>query len=299
MAGAPASAFLAELRRRIAGLGGADAHTLGARLTLACFLLAPIGSADLRAAVLVLALAGLLAPPLSEWSPFWLVLAALAALRVVYDWPLSDNHAYLLACWCLALGLGFAGGPARAELADTARLLIGCAFALAVVQKVFLSPDFMDGTFFRWVLADDRRFEDLGRLLGRQAGELESTRALLRALPGDAIPGDARFFETPALLLAARALTGLTFAFEGLVAIAFLAPPRLVPAAARDASLLGFCAGTYAIAPVAGFGWLLVAMGVVQSTSPLARWLYLAAFALIAFYEEVPWLAVVADVAGR
>ena len=295
MLGASVSRFLRALQQRSAGLGQLDPPALAARLTLACLLLAPIGLFDLRAAVLMLAMAGLLAPPLCEWTPFWLTLAALAALRVVYDWPLSDNHAYLLACWCLALAIAFAGAARRRDLAHTARLLIGCVFALAVVQKTWISPDYLDGTFFRWVLADDVRFEDLGRLLGRDDAALESTRAVLRALPGALPPAGASFVETPALRLSAQVLTGLTLAVEALVALVFLAPPRFVSGAVRDASLLAFCAGTYAILPVAGFGWLLVALGVAQSSSARMRWLYLATFALIAFYEEVPWLDVLAD----
>ncbi len=280
-------------------LGRLEPPVLAAQLTLACLLLAPIGLFDLRAAVLMLAVTGLLAPPLGQWAPFWLTLAALAALRVAQDWPLSDNHAYLLACWCLALAIAFRRTDPSGELARSARLLVGCAFALAVAQKTLVSSDYLDGAFFRWLLADDPRFEDLGRLLGRDGAALESTRSLLRAAPFAALPPGASFVETTGLRLAAVALTALTLAIEALVALTFLAPARLVPAVARDLCLLAFCVGTYAIAPVAGFGWLLVAMGVAQSSGPTARWLYLGTFALIAFYEEVPWLEALAKLAGR
>jgi hypothetical protein len=276
-------------------LGQLEPHVLAARLTLASLLLAPIGVLDLRAFVLVLAVAGLLAPPLATWAPFWLALAGLSGLRVAYDWPLSDNHAYLLAVWCLALAMALASAAPSATLARNARLLVGVAFALAVVQKTLVSADFVDGTFFRWALADDPRFEGLGRVLGRDAAALESTRAWLRVVPDEPLPAGAAFVEPTALRAAALALTWLTLAMEAGVALSFLAPASVVRAALRDASLLAFCAATYAIAPVAGFGWLLVAMGIAQTASPRARWLYLATFALIAFYEEVPWLEVLAD----
>jgi hypothetical protein len=298
MAGAP-SRFASELRRRTAELGRLEPAVLAARLTLVCLLLAPVGLFDVRAALLVLAAAGLLAPALAVWAPFWWLAAALLGVRVVYDWPLPDNHAYLLACWCVALAAACASEAPSALLARNARLLVGAAFALAVVQKVLVSPDFLDGTFFRWVLADDPRFEQLGRLLGRDGAALESTRALLRTPPGTPPPAGASFFETPALRLAASLLTGATLALETWVAAAFLAPPRLVPGAARDAGLLVFCVLTYAIAPVSGFGWMLVAMGVAQSASAKARWLFLAVFALITFYEEVPWLEALADLVAR
>ena len=256
-------------------------------------LLAPIGSGLVRPAVLALAAAALLAPGLAAAPLLWALLAALSALRVALDWPMSDNHGYLLAIWCSALAVSFADPRPRAALARNARLLIGLAFALATLQKL-LAPDYLDGTFFRWALAVDPRFEDLGALLGRAAGDLERTRDWLTTLPGPPPPG-AAFVETPALRAAALGLGWATVLLEGAVALVFLAPSALGLGRARDAALLFFCAATYAIAPVAGFGWLLLAMGVAQSESARLRVLYLAVFALVLFYREVPWLAFFAD----
>jgi hypothetical protein len=48
---------------------------------------------------------------------------------------------------------------------------------------------------------------------------------------------------------------------------------------------------TYAVAPVAGFGWLLLVMGLVTAETR-DRWLvraYVAAFLLVLVYSEVPW----------
>lgn len=265
---------------------------LAAQLTCASFLLAPIGGFAVRPAVLVLAVAGLLAPGLAVDARLWAAQAALCALRVALDWPMSDNHGYLLAVWCTALALASADPRPSAVLARNARLLVGLAFAVATLQKL-LSPDYLDHTFFRWALAVDGRFEDLGRLLGRDAESLARTRDWLSADPGEVAPPGAAFVETPALRAAAALFTWATVALEGAVAVAFLAPPVLASARLRDAVLLLFCAGTYAIAPVAGFGWLLLAMGVAQSESPRARVFYLAVFALLVFHREVPWLALV------
>ena len=52
-----------------------------------------------------------------------------------------------------------------------------------------------------------------------------------------------------------------------------------------------FCGVTYAFAPVAGFGWLLLVMGMAQ-TDGAQIWLqrfYVAAFLVVMFYCEVPW----------
>jgi len=136
-----------------------DPARLAAALTLAALLLAPIGFWLVRPLVLVLALAGLLLPGLAARAPFWLGLATLSALRVAMDWPLSDNHAYLVPAWCLALALSPPASDAPGRLALSARSLIFVVFALAVVQKLLVSPDYLDGTFFRVTLLGDPRFE--------------------------------------------------------------------------------------------------------------------------------------------
>jgi len=270
--------------QRLAELGTRDAPLLAAQLTCAALLLAPIGGWGVRPLVLVLAVAGLLAPAVAASARFFALLAVLAGVRVLLDWPLPDNHAYLLAIWCSAVAVSFASPRPRAVLARNARLLVGLAFALATLQKAVIAPDYMDGTFFRWALAVDPRFEELGALLGRGGADLERTRAFLEAWPGEAPPG-AAFVETAALRAAAHVFTWATVLLEGAVALLFLAPPALGLGRARDAALLLFCAGTYAVAPVAGFGWLLLAMGIAQSEGRRARWAYLAVFALVALYR--------------
>lgn len=83
----------------------------------------------------------------------------------------------------------------------------------------------------------------------------------------------------------AQGATWGTLASECAIALAFLAPlGRGVWL--RHALLLGFCATTYAIAPVVSFGWLLLAMGVAQCP-PEARRLqfaYLGVFGLLVLY---------------
>ena len=77
---------------------------------------------------------------------------------------------------------------------------------------------------------------------------------------------------------------------EAWVAVAFLIPARF-RIGWRHASLLVFCVGTYAIAPVAGFGWLLLVMGIAQCGPNLGRTraAYLVVFFLVLFYREIPW----------
>ena len=63
--------------------------------------------------------------------------------------------------------------------------------------------------------------------------------------------------------------------------------------------MLSFCGITYAFAPVAGFGWLLLVMGLAQLGARevwLAR-AYIAMFLAVLFYDEVPWAALTLDLA--
>jgi hypothetical protein len=265
---------------------------LAARLTLVALLLHPVGRWPERAGLLALAALGLLSTRALRSAWLWLGVAALAAARVLRDWPMSDNHAYLLAYWSLALGLAPWTAVPAASLARNARLLIGLVFAFAAFWKIGLSPDFLDGRFFRVTLIVDDRLAPWGRALG--GFDDASFRALRQTLVQHAdgpLPRPADLPELPAPLVVAAALaTAATAALEAALALAFLAPWRRLQTL-RDGLLLAFCATSYALAPVEGFGWLLVAMGIAQSAPERrrTRWAYLAAFALIGLYATLPW----------
>jgi hypothetical protein len=257
--------------------------TLALRLTLLLLLLRPPGSGWLRPSILALAVAGLLLPRVLRHPALWLALAGLLAWRVIAGWPLADNHAYLLVYWCLAIALArFAPDPARA-LAWNGRALVGLAFAFATFWKL-LSPDYLDGRFFRVMLVEDERLERVATTLGGIEREALLER---RAFVTGQADGAARAVpEEPARLRRlALAATWLTFALEAAVAVAFLAPLGRL-AGLRHALLLAFCAGTYAIAPVVGFGWLLLAMGVAQCErgAHRLRLAYVGVFALLVVY---------------
>jgi hypothetical protein len=60
---------------------------------------------------------------------------------------------------------------------------------------------------------------------------------------------------------------------------------------ARHGAVLLFCLATYAFAPVAGFGWLLLVMGMATLRVD-QRWLraaYVGAYCIVLLYAEVPW----------
>jgi len=265
-------------------------------LTLLDLLLHPVGAWYLRPFFLALAATALLFPRWRRSRALWTALALATGLRVVLSWPLADNHAFLLAYWCLAIALALRARDGAGFLAFNGRLLIGLTFAFASLWKLVLSPDFVDGTFFRVAFLLDERFADFARLFGGMTQELlEVNRDALtqhadgvRALGGAVLP--------PRFEPLADAATLWTLACEIAIALAFLWPTDGL-ARFRDSLLLLFCATTYAVATVEGFGWLLLAMGVAQCDPArrTTRLLYLACFALILFYREIPWAGLLAD----
>lgn len=271
----------------------ADAVDLALRLTLLDLLLRPIGSWTIRPGLLALACAGLLIPGWLRRPMLWFALAGLTAARFIVDWPLADNHAYLISYWCLAIGISLVVRDTSECLARNGQLLIGLVFAFAVVWKLFLSPDFTDGTFFRVTMLRDPRFSEWTQLTtALSADQLDRHRvALDRHLdsppfeiePGEPLP--ARFERV------AIAATIWTAAIELAVAASFLWWRDDWLARARHALLIAFCATTYAVATVEGFGWVLVSMGVAQcgGTRTRAKLCYVACYAVILFYREVPW----------
>ena len=60
---------------------------------------------------------------------------------------------------------------------------------------------------------------------------------------------------------------------------------------ARHGAILLFCLATYAVAPVAGFGWLLLIMGLANSAvdQRALRAAYVATFCVVLLYAEIPW----------
>lgn len=267
-------------------------------LTAIILLLRPPDVWWLAAPALAVACLSLLSRTVRRAPATWILLALLVAARIVVVWPLSDNHIYLLAYWCLAVGLGLASAASGATLSTSSRLLVGAAFALAVLWKAVLSPDYLDGRFFRVMLLTDERFADAALVFGGLSREqMASNRAFLEPLPdGAALLTPSSFVEPPRLRAFAAVTTWGGLILEAMIALTSLVPLRRFDLA-RHLCLLAFCVTTYALAPVAGFGWLIATMGLAQCR-PSQRALigaYVAVFILVLLYSEVPWAGVLAD----
>ncbi len=279
-------------RRWLPELLASDPLELVPRLTLLLLLLNPGMRWVERVPVLILAGVALLSPVLARSPWTWLALCAATGWRLVAGWPLHDNHDYLTSLWCLAIATSLAAPDARAALARNARLLVGLTFLFATLWKGVLSPDFVDGTFFRVTLLEDSRFANLAVVAGGMDDALFDANDEARVAYARGVAWSrSGFVEPPAVPRLALLLTVYTLAIEAALALAFLWPGSGGPARWRDALLVVFAATTFAVASVAGFGWLLMTLGLAQcgAERPRARGLYLAAFFLILVYEWVPW----------
>ena len=247
--------------------------------------------------LLALGAVALMSPRWLRRSTLWAAIALAIAIRIADDWPLADNHIYLLAYWALAIALSLRAADAPAALAATSRWLLGLAFVFAVLWKVAWSPDFLDQRFFRVTLLTDPRFTEVTMLIGGlSAADIAENRAALAPLPHGAELIDPPVIIEPRRLRAFAALsTWGIVVLEAAVAALMLAGSQAAPL--RHTALLIFCTVTYALAPVAGFGWLLLVMGLAQ-VDPARVWLgrmYFATFLAVLFYSEVPWPSLLLD----
>jgi hypothetical protein len=267
-------------------------------LTAIVLLLRPLDVWWVAAFVLPAACLSLLSRTVRRAPLTWILLALFVGARIVVLWPLSDNHIYLLAYWCLAIGLALSSTAPAATLSASSRWLLGGAFGMAILWKAVLSPDYLDGRFFRVTLLTDQRFADAALVFGGLSrDQMAQNRAFLDPLPNGAeLLSPPPFVEPPRLRAFAAITTWSGLILEGLIALTCLIPLRRLDIA-RHVLLLAFCVTTYALAPVAGFGWLIATMGLAQCR-PRQRLLlgaYVAVFILILMYSEVPWAGVLAD----
>lgn len=213
-----------------------------------------------------LAFLGIMLPPIHRKPGFWLTLAVIFAFRSISDWWIQDNHLFLFSYWTLALCLALRLPDPDAALRTSARLMIGFSFAFATLWKGFLSPDYMDGSYFHFTVLGDPRFYDLGAIVGRVSPGAQSTNIELMGMLGRWRPDvpAVTLQSTPFLALLAQFLTWWTVVIEGMLGLCFLWPGRRGPARIRNWVLLLFGLTTYTVATVPTFGWVLMTFGAAQ-----------------------------------
>lgn len=261
-------------------------------LSLAMTLVIVLTGSPSRMPVLtpLVALIGLVVPGMARNRWFWLALFGLFIVSpIARPWVQLDNHNWLQIYWLGAIALSrFALRP-DATLRISARLLVGFAFLFAVIWKV-IAPEFMTGAFFDFSFGTDRRLGDVAVTFGLQDGGLTSSNQ--RLITAWRAPGTTPMAEAIELSPTVVALTPWlawgTVLLEGMVAATFLAPLRQRWRWLRDAAVVLFVVTTYPLAPVTGFGLLVLTMAVMVSELPARRRtiVYVAAFIFVSLTGE-------------
>lgn len=223
---------------------------------------------------------------------FWYITAMLLGTTIYLNWESSDNHKYMFVYWCLAMcsALSLPRGEQSETLARSSRLLIALCMILATAWKA-LTPQYMDDRFFTYELLADERFS---HFTSWTTGVPLETLALNRDLRdlqinyppvGEKIPVvELGGGERVALL--ACFLTWWTVLIEGLIGILYLLPTSKRINTFRNVLLILFAVTTYSVAPVRGFGWMLMLLGLAQCNREerIYRWGFLGAMLLIQAY---------------
>ena len=278
--------------------GNIDFYNLALRLTLLDLILRPIGSWEIRVPLLITSILGLVIPGLLKSPAIWFLLTGFALSRVIFDWPLSDNHAYLLFLWCFAIFIS-ALKKDKILLTKNARLMIGLVFLFAFIWKAFLSPDFLDKRFFSVNMIEDPRFSEFTQVTCNiSKDDLNYFRDYVKQhVDGNLVFAEVINFNLGCINKIAGFLTYYTIVLELLIALFFLIPKKISISKYRDYFLILFCISVYSVATVEGFGWLLIAMGISQSDNKkLPILLYILSFFIILFYREVSVLNIILEI---
>ena len=261
-------------------------------LTVVLLLLSPVHVWYLQTPLVMLCILGIAYRPLLRKTPFWYVITTLWGTTIYFNWASADNHKYLIGYWCLALCCAFTFSKSHqaSALAITSRLLIGLCMAFATLWKLH-SDTFLDGSFFEFVLLTDSRFQHVTRLVSDLgASSLADNRELQDLLRYGYLRGieleSVQLAGKSQVAMGAAIFTWWTLLFEAALAVLFLIPDTARTSRIRNLALLLFGATTYAVAPVKGFGWVLMLLGMAQCGPHQRgfRLAYLAVFLLVQAY---------------
>jgi len=273
------------IRRAHAALVGMDPLLLLLRSSLLALLVNSNDDALVLIAVAVLCAVALPRPPVLRSPWLWAALFVAIGLRQAATWHQVDDHIIVTTYWCGAVALGLTARDPRRTLAASARLLVGAVFAFAAAWKL-RSGEFVDGSFFRYSLLFDDRFETVARIAGGTTHAMRT--ANLDGLNALAVDPDGggwqQLQEGTRNVAVAQAFTWWGLVVESAVAVAFLVPLRRRWEGLRVAALVAFAGTTYLVVPVGGFGTLLLVLGAAQASSDRLRVAYLwAAIGLLAW----------------
>ena len=248
----------------------------------------------LRVPVTIVATAAIMFQSLRFNNNLWFGFAVFLLAANFHNWYTIDNHKYLITYWCIALFLACLSQKPEITIAKSARLLIGFAFLFATFWKA-ISPDFLNGVFFHFTLLFDERFADVSAYLGQLSKEnfAYNGRAIDALTVYNSPLQSVQLQSTKHIFIISQVITWWTFLLEGLITIAFLWKKDHFISRWRDFLLLTFVVTSYAVAPVIGFGSVLVIMGLAQSSNLRKNTvlLYVLTFFLLQIYT-MPWSSI-------
>ena len=277
--------------RILQAIGGLDSLVLCRQLTLILLLLYAPRVWYLIIPLQALCILGLVYRPLARQPGFWLIAAALMASATVLNWYFLDNHKYLLCYWVIAMWIIHEGSPdeRRGALAHNAHWLLGLTMVFATLWKI-MEPPFLNGSVFEFLLLTDARFEYVARWFGEMTQyDLASNRDVIDELKRGYLHGremlPVQLATSKRIAPLAVLLSWWTILIEGAIALVYMLPIGRLHTT-RHVFVLVFAASTYLVAPVKGFGWLLMILGIAQcgQTERGFKLAYLSVFLLIHFY---------------
>lgn len=227
--------------------------------------------------------------PLARMAMLWLLIAFLGLISVTGSWATSDNHQYLLAYWLVCIFVMLRVDTPREER-QFARLsatyLMAFTMFFAVVQKT-LSPTYLSGAFFEYVLLTDARFGWwVSALTGLTPAQLAANYDFANQIALGVAPTLTALNSNRGVEIMANVISWINY-FDQLGVVVLIALSRFkVFDLLKHALLIIFILGTYLFAPVIGFGWLICIWGFAM-TRPEQYYLraaYVACYIIIASY---------------
>lgn len=212
---------------------------------------------------------------------YWAAIALFVTIGFIplYHW--ADNHYFLTVYWTIAVALSMWSLNPKMNISFNAKILIGLCFTFATFWK-FMSPEFLEGSFFKFTMLTDWRFQELAEIAAGVTPEMRSYNNELyrQIISSTERMGSVTLSGTDFLKPFSIFIAYWTVFIEGWIAIAFLVPGKSIIGKWRDIPLLLFMISTYPIATVRGFAALLAVMGFAQCTKEnrQMRFVYLIIF---------------------
>ena len=209
---------------------------------------------------------------------FWTPLVGYYWIFLIDSWLICQNHDILWGYWLLVILTNCLVPQERKTkfLSLNASLLIAFVFLFSIIHKA-ISPDFLSGNILYYQLLFSTRFYFLDAIFPfNYLDILESNLIKLLNLQENFVPFNFKFIP-PQIYSLAQFLSWTVYGLELLISILFFFPKHLKLIRYRDFFLLVFIFSIYFILQLNGFIFLMVLLGMSQTSSKdiLARSLYI------------------------